>query len=365
MKKKYAPSELLRLAVDGVYDETADLDADGRVTAADARLAGRRASGLPDGNANAPLSGKTDEGAVTMRESLYAALLDGAPGAGRDTAGVGADTSRLYDDYFRFANENAALAAKNAFGLAASRTGGYGSSWATSAATAAYNDYMKGVSDAYLELERLTQNADSIALQQEKQRMDAAYKLLGLLDDEEETAYSHAQDELQFAFDAAKAGDYSYLAALGVDASALRDRDALEAAEKKAKYGDYSGLSDLGVDVSNLIYRELLSAAGTLAGYGDYSALEDLGVDVSALYEQDLIDRALALAKYGDYSLLGTFSQNGGVFKQKISVSIQKGAEAAYAVGGRAGLVRYLDRQVGYGQLTEDGKQQILAVLAG
>ena len=150
-----------------------------------------------------------------------------------------------------------------------------------------------------------------------------------------------------------------------MDASALRNREALEQAEKLAKYGDYSGLSDLGVDVSNLIYRELLSAAGTLAGYGDYSALEDLGVDVSSLYGQDLLDRALALAKYGDYSLLGTFSQNGGVFKQKIGAAIQKGAEAAYAVGGRAGLVRYLDRQVGYGQLTEDGKQQILAVLAG
>ena len=362
---------------------------------------------------------------ASPKETLLTALLGQAMAAPAGDALGGVNRERLYDDYFRRYADSAALAAKNAFGLAAASTGGYGSSWASSAAAAAYDSRMRELDDRALEIEKLSQSADSLALAREKQRSDALYRALGLLNDADETAYRHGQDQLALAFKAAAVGDDSLLAALGIDASGLRrekqlaealrlaeigdytglqalgadvsaltDRDALSAAVTAAKYGDYAklealgfdmtgqknkdalsaaataaeygdytGLQALGIDVSGLRYRELLDVAATLASFGDYSALEELGVDTTSLYEQGLLEKALALAKYGDYSLLGSFAANGGDFKQKISVSIQKGAQEAYWYGGYDVLLRYLDRQVGYGQLTEDGKRQILETL--
>ena len=88
-------------------------------------------------------------------------------------------------------------------------------------------------------------------------------------------------------------------------------------------------------------------------------------MDVSGLKEKDLLQRAVMLAQYGDYSLLGGFSDNLSGLRQKVNVSVQKGAEEAYAYGGYGALVRYLDRQMGYGQLNEESKAQILRVLTG
>ena len=412
MKKKLTTRLLLDQTADRLLRGLSGADAglreraapgDGAAVSAAGRAgtaAGKSSLGGRGGGAAGPVSEKEPTNApqppapASPKEELMTALLRQAASDPAEGSFGGVNRERLYDDYFRRYADSAALAAKNAFGLAAASTGGYGSSWASSAAASAYDSRMRELDDRALEIEKLSQSADSLALAREKQRSDALYRALGLLNDADETAYRHGQDQLALAFKAAAVGDDSLLAALGIDASGLRrekqlaealrlaeigdysalqalgvdvsaltDRDALSAAATAAEYGDYTGLQALGIDVSGLRYRELLDAAATLASFGDYSALEELGVDTTSLYEQGLLEKALALAKYGDYSLLGSFAANGGDFKQKISVSIQKGAQEAYWYGGYDVLLRYLDRQVGYGQLTEDGKWQIVETL--
>ena len=48
-----------------------------------------------------------------------------------------------------------------------------------------------------------------------------------------------------------------------------------------------------------------------------------------------------------------------------MNVTIQKGAEEAYAYGGYEALWEYIRRQVGYGQLNEASARQVLSVIAG
>ena len=93
--------------------------------------------------------------------------------------------------------------------------------------------------------------------------------------------------------------------------------------------------------------------------------VNEMKIDFQRLIENEQFERALALAKYGDYSLLGSFTDNAENLRQKVNVTIQKGAEEAYAYGGYGALVRYLDKQMGYGQLNEESKAQILRVLTG
>ena len=81
-----------------------------------------------------------------------------------------------------------------------------------------------------------------------------------------------------------------------------------------------------------------------MAQMGDLSYLKNMGVDVSSL-------EALAAEKENE--------------PEKISVSIQNAAEETYYTAGYSALVRYLDRQIVYGQLTEKGKAQIIKALTG
>ena len=361
------------------------------------------------------------------------------------------NTDRLYAQYRDMYTKNAALAAENAFGLASAKTGGYGSSYAASAASAAYGKYMEGLTEKALEIEEASRKQ----AEAERAQLTGQLNVLNALEKED---YNRFQDSLSLAFNAAKQGDYSLLEAKGIDTASLKDQAALERAATAAKYGDYSYLNALGVDTSSLTnqaaleramsaakygdysylnalgvdtssltnqaaleramsaakygdysylnalgvdtssltnqaaleravtaarygdysylsalgidtasmqYESLLRTAASLAQYGDYSGLEALGVDVSALKEKDQLEKAVTLAKYGDYSLLGTFSDNLKNMKQKVSVTVQNGAEAAYAAGGYEALITYLDKQIGYGQINEETKKQIVYVLTG
>lgn len=250
------------------------------------------------------------------------------------------DTSsgeQLYTYYRDMYSDAAAKASENAFGLASANTGGYGSTYAASAARSAYDRYMKDFYGAY---------------------EDAAEK-------RNKSARENFQNALSFAGKAAQYGDYSYYEALGMDMSGARKADSFTDAVNAAKYGDYSGLEALGYDTGLMRYSELLELARQLAEYGDYSGLEALGVDVSSVKEKEKLEKALSLAKYGDMSLLGDYSAGIAAMKSKIGFTIQKGAETAYANGGYTGLKRYLDRQVGYGQLTEKDERQIISALTG
>ena len=379
MRKKYTSEEILKMAVKNAgVDPNADLDSDARVTAADARLAERDETQTSAGPRYTP-----DETLTHAREQVLSQLME------QNASGPQVNAERLYAQYRDMYSQNASRAAEHAYGLASAHTGGYGSSYASGAAAAAYNDVMAGLADRAADI-------SSLEMKQRQADSDARYRLLEALSGLEQTDYSRYTDALSLAFRAAEQGDYglledmdidtsalrradvaalaqtaakygdtSYLSAMGIDTSALTRQQAMEQAAAAAGYGDYGYLEALGVDTAQAQYERLLQTAALLAQYGDTSALEALGVDVESLRRKDRLEEALALAKYGDYSLLGSFSENLSGLRQKVSVTVQKGAEAAYAAGGAAGLTRYLNRQMNYGQINEAAKQQILRALTG
>ncbi|MBQ7637726.1 MAG: hypothetical protein IJS90_02345 [Clostridia bacterium] len=387
MKNKYTSDEILKMAVKKLAaDPEADLDGDGHISAADARLAlidETKQKSAEKSAAEGNYEYVPDEKLSLMSSSLLDRIMSDKTGE------IEINADKLYNSYRDMYSKNASLAAENVFGLASSLTGGYGNSYAASAASEAYNKYMSSLTDRALEIEKLSDK------RRETQLSDL-YKAYDTVNGLEDKYYKRYSDTLDLAFKAAKLGDYSLLDKYGIDTSKLAQSDALEKAETAAKYGDYDYLEDLGINTNSLYqkeklqkavqaaeygdysyldslgintstlrYNELLKTASEIAGFGDYSALELLGVDVSKLIEDDDLEKALQLAKYGDYSLLGSFSENLSGLKQKIGSSIQKGAQEAYAYGGYSSLVRYLDRQVGYGQINDSAKKQIIAVVTG
>lgn len=345
----------------------ADLDRNGVVDVADARIALRREQGLEDetneaqsaakGTAantvsqtvSADTLGGADESSVIKKELLDSVIAD--TGKSYDIA-----ADRLYDEYRREYEKNAQRAAKNVYGTAVSNTGGYGSSYAASAAADAYGRYLSELAD------KLPEFAESAAAVK-KSSVQNKLNVLEEIRKQESDTYSRYSDSLKNAWTAAENGDYSFIEAFGADTSAMREEKAMAAAVSAAKYGDYSGLKFMGVDTSAAEYADLLDTAAKIAQQGDYSYLEELGVNVEGLKAQDSLEKAVALARYGDYSLLGDFSSNIASMKEKINFTVQRGAAAAYAAGGRSGLDAYLDRQINYGQITEKGKEQIIKAL--
>ena len=415
MRKQYTPEQLLKMAVKKIaVDPGADLDGDGRVSSADARLADIAASSPAEPKTPA-YAYQPDEKTAAAREAVLSGLLEN----GGET-GLNINADKLYNQYRELYEKNAQASAENAYGLASRNTGGYGNSYAASAAAAAYNSFMEGLTDRALDIERL--NLEKHSAEREDQ-LDT----LAALNERDKTDYARFADRLELAFNAAKLGDYgpmeemdlssaalrrgdvrdladyaagygdesylkamgldlssradaraysqaaaaaeygdySYLNALGVDISSLTEARAFSQAAAAAEYGDYSYLNALGVDTAQMQYNALLKTAAQLAQYGDYSALEALGVDVSRLKENEQFERALALAEYGDYSLLGNFTDNAENLRQKVNVTIQKGAEEAYAYGGYEALWNYIRKQVGYGQLSESTARQVLGVITG
>ena len=131
MSSKYTAQQLLEMAIKKIgVDPNADLDGDHRVTTADARIAlrGEEAEKETAGHTYQP-----EETLTGLRQDLLDRLMN-APAADFD---INAD--RLYNQYRELYTKNASLAADHAFGLASARTGGYGSSYAASAAAAAYD----------------------------------------------------------------------------------------------------------------------------------------------------------------------------------------------------------------------------------
>ena len=310
MSKKYTQQDILQMAAHlQEQDLAADVNKDGVITSEDAWLA---QDGVEVPDPATRMSADLLDKLLTMQDYSYD--LDSDP---------------LYGYYREMYEKAGSRAAENAFGLASAYTGGYGSSYASTVANDAYALYMdklaaKGAAleqqaydryrDARSDLYR--QYLAAAELEDRQYGRDRDMKEDSYREDElalqEQEATLKAQeaernslnDMIRFAFDAAGKGDYSYLAALGVDTSALTQKDALEAAEIYAKYGDLSGLEALGVDVSSLEQEAEREKAAFYAEYGDLSGLRALGVDVSRLRKDQLFDVASLFAKYGDYSLL-------------------------------------------------------------
>lgn len=301
MSKKITRQDILDMAVHKREpDMAADVDKDGKITPEDARLA-------PDG---------IDVEDTVMSRELMDRLMN-MPDFGYTQEED--PRYRQYRDMYERAGEKAA---ENAFGLAARYTGGYGSTYAATAANDAYAMYMDRLAAKGEALEQQAYDRYRDDRADLYRRLEAAQKLedrdYDRERDEKEDGYREeelrlkqqtaAQDSLEalvrFAFDAAGQGDYTYLAALGVDPAAMTEKDALAKAELYAKYGDLSKLDELGVDTGSLKQQAVMDKAAFYAKYGDLSGLSKMGVDVSRLKKEQLFDVAALFAKYGNYSLL-------------------------------------------------------------
>ncbi len=192
----------------------------------------------------------------------------------------------LYQQYRDSYARQGVDAAADAFGKAATLTGGYANSYAQTVAAQTYDDYMLRLQDKGLEI---YENAYD-RYQQEYDRKADLYDMVSKYEKEEYSRLQNAESE---------------------------------AYEKQ---------------------QDILSFAYKMAQLGDFSYLQEAGIDISALQ---------AAAKEKEDA------------PEKISVTIQNTAEETYYYYGYSALVRYLDRQVAYGQLTEKGKNQVIKALTG
>ena len=253
---------------------------------------------------SSPKRKNEEKSGVISSEKALNALISSV-GSGEDYG------ASIYENYEKLYRDEADRAAQNVYGLAANSTGGYGNSYAASAAAQVYGDYANRLAEKKSELE-------DKEYERKRDRADDIYRVYGLIKDKEDdeyrrekengqTAYERERDDydraLSFAVTAAANGDYSHLQALGADTSNAVKKQALDFAVTAADKGDYSYLEALGIDTSG-------ARAEMLARYGDYSGLTALGADVSGLKRDEMTSLAEIYAKYGDYSLLRLLGVN-------------------------------------------------------
>ena len=359
MSKHYTAKDILQMAVNlQEPDLSADMDGDGKITPGDARLA-QDGVDVPDPS-------------LVMSRTALDRLMN-APSFRYD-----GESDPAFQRYREMYEAAGSRAAEDAFGLASTHTGGYGSSYASTAANDAYALYMDKLaaksgeleqqaydryrderSDLYRQLEAakdqedrayardldaqkrqdtLAKEAADRQYRAERDAKEDGFRERELDNKDREFGRNSLNDLIGFAFDAAGEGDYSYLAALGVDTSALTKKDALAAAETYAKYGDLSGLEKMGVDVSSLKQANAMDRAAYYAEYGDLSELEKLGVNTASLKKQNAMDRAACYAKYGDLSGLAAL----GVDVSRMRKDQLFDVAALFAKYGNYSLLRLL-----------------------
>lgn len=276
---------------------------------------------------------KTDYAA--MRDELLEGLLQAEPFA------FDLNTDALYNQYRDLYIRQGNDAAGNAFGKAASLTGGYANSYADSIAAQTYNDYMLALQDKGQQLydrayDRYRDGIDrktdlyTMADSLEREEYDRSVQ-------QEKTDYERRRDEEQTAYDREKYAEQT---------AYEREKYAEKTDYERQKYEQekaYEHQQDsTAADYESK--QDMLSFALKMAQMGDFSFLKNIGVDVSVL-EANAKKQANA--------------------PEKISVTIQNNAEEIYYYNGYNSLVRYLNRQIAYGQITEAGKQQVIKALTG
>lgn len=228
--------------------------------------------------------------------SVSEALLDRLLNAPEYTYDMNADP--IYAQYRELYENEGKNAAEDVFGLASSLTGGYANSYAATVAEKAYDTYLDRLAEKAGELEEK-------AYERNRDETEGLYKQLAAATDMEDRRYSREREEKADTFGTAvkeaEMGDYSALDALGVDTSAMKDRDARETAEFFAKYLDYSKLKKLGVKTDKLSEKDLLEIAKVFASYGDYTLLARLGANTAAQKEKDKLENQLLRARYYNY----------------------------------------------------------------
>ena len=180
------------------------------------------------------------------------ALRIGNPASQRSSSGSSANSADAAFENYRATLEAAQKKAQeDALGKVSALTGGYGSSSAAMAATAAGTDYSKLLADKELELAETERQRALTAEQQDYQR------------------------KLEKAQLAASVGDYSLYEQMGIDMTALREKEKSEAEAAAA------AAAEAAAQEERTTYEQLLSDAETAAKYGDTAKLRALGIDTS------------------------------------------------------------------------------------
>lgn len=168
----------------------------------------------------------------------------------RKTSGDGS-ANAAFENYRATLEAAQKKAQEDALGKVAALTGGYGSSSAAMAATAAGADYSKLLADKELEL-----------AETERQRALAA----------EQQDYQRRLEKAQLA---ASVGDYSLYEQMGIDMTKLREKEKADAETAAAAAAETAAQKERST------YEQLLADAETAAKYGDTSKLQALGIDTS------------------------------------------------------------------------------------
>lgn len=166
----------------------------------------------------------------------------------RKTSGDGS-ANAAFENYRATLEAAQKKAQEDALGKVAALTGGYGSSSAAMAATAAGADYSKLLADKELELAETERQRALTAEQQDYQR------------------------RLEKAQLAASVGDYSLYEQMGIDMTKLQEKEKSEAEAAAAAAAEATAQKERST------YEQLLADAETAAKYGDTSKLQALGID--------------------------------------------------------------------------------------
>lgn len=166
----------------------------------------------------------------------------------RKTSGDGS-VNAAFENYRATLEAAQKKAQEDALGKVAALTGGYGSSSAAMAATAAGADYSKLLADKELEFAETERQRALTAEQQDYQR------------------------RLEKAQLAASVGDYSLYEQMGIDMTKLREKEKSEAEAAAAAAAEATAQKERST------YEQLLADAETAAKYGDTSKLQALGID--------------------------------------------------------------------------------------
>lgn len=202
------------------------------------------------GSGKTSSSGMTTADVIQMVEAKRAARNAARAGntAAADSAGT---TNAAFERYRETLEAAQKKAQEDALGKVAALTGGYGSSSAAMAATAAGADYSKLLADKELELAETERQRALTAEQQDYQR------------------------RLEKAQLAASVGDYSLYEQMGIDMTKLREKEKSEAEAAAAAAAEATAQKERST------YEQLLADAETAAKYGDTSKLQALGIDTS------------------------------------------------------------------------------------
>lgn len=210
------------------------------------------------GSGKTSSSGMTTADVIQMVEAKRAARNAAQASSSASAGSVG--TNAAFERYRETLAEAQKKAAEDTLGKVSALTGGYGSSSAAMAATAAGADYAKLLADKELELAEAERQRALTVEQQAYQRKLTA----------EQQDYQRKLEKAQLA---ASVGDYSLYEQMGIDLTKLREKEKADAEATAAAAAETAAQKERST------YEQLLADAETAAKYGDTAKLQALGID--------------------------------------------------------------------------------------